>query len=181
MERELADLMAGVSASKLREDTATRELAALIATQKAEDANLTESALRADNAERALADYKADRLKDDKAPPVSGPSDSLMRAEYAEKALADYKGLHPRPPGSSTRGSQPADMEKKSSFGNTRIRELEAEVANLKIREDRAGLDRLEEIKTVVFKSFQLDLVFLVDSTGSMLRTIHMVSFSHRH
>ncbi|KAJ9511610.1 hypothetical protein QJQ45_007355 [Haematococcus lacustris] len=45
----------------------------------------------------------------------------------------------------------------------------------MKMREDQASLARARDIKTMLIKSFQLDLVFLIDVTGSMEPSISMV------
>lgn len=251
LERQLADLQAGLSASQLRGDTATQELAALIASDQAKASALelesklladaarldntladyqaaqlrpSASCMSADAAERALADYKAAQLRGLRVLSVDRSSKNQMQADRVEKAFADYNALHPTPevvvdpalrhlqPMAKTSSilraeeaekkiaaleakvaamgrisaaagrtqadlleQQLIDMQNKSSLRNTRIRELEAEINIMHVREERAGIDRLEEINTVLFKSFQLDLVFLVDSTGSMLQTIKMV------
>ncbi|KAL6748372.1 kinase-like domain-containing protein [Haematococcus lacustris] len=58
---------------------------------------------------------------------------------------------------------------------SSRIAELEAQLARMKMREDQASLARARDIKTMLIKSFQLDLVFLIDVTGSMEPSISMV------
>ncbi|GFH20633.1 alpha-protein kinase vwkA [Haematococcus lacustris] len=45
----------------------------------------------------------------------------------------------------------------------------------MKMREDQASLVRARDIKTMLIKSFQLDLVFLIDVTASMEPSISMV------
>ncbi|GFH17455.1 alpha-protein kinase vwkA [Haematococcus lacustris] len=45
----------------------------------------------------------------------------------------------------------------------------------MKMREDQASLNRARDIKTMLIKSFQLDLVFLIDVTDSMEPSISMV------
>ncbi|PNH01990.1 Alpha-protein kinase vwkA [Tetrabaena socialis] len=43
------------------------------------------------------------------------------------------------------------------------------------LREERASMDKLKAVRTIILRSSQLDLVFVVDVTGSMQSSIDMV------
>lgn len=97
------------------------------------------------------------------------------RAQLAGRpASGSVSRLRADAPGSELARSRAAATRSSLSSLSV-VRELEASMAMMQVRDDRACLDRLREIQTVVCNSFQLDLVFLVDCTGSMQRSIDMV------
>ncbi|GAX79243.1 hypothetical protein CEUSTIGMA_g6683.t1 [Chlamydomonas eustigma] len=108
----------------------------------------------------------------------SGPSASQLRIRELEEQLA-AKSMSSRSTHSGPSASQ------------LRIRELEEQLASklklasklnkMEAREVQLGIEREEEIKTLLIKSFQLDIAFLVDVTGSMQGPIDMVQEKISH
>lgn len=161
------------SAGKMRGDKADKAIAELTAKLENSSQRSSPHAARIIAAESKIAALNALTVA---ATPMSSPPSQGARGN----TNSGFVSFKPRGTPLSVVMESPAASTLTELIPNevveSRVRGLQAMVTHLKQRDDRAGTERLNEIKKVVFDTFQLDIVFLVDVTESMQPSIDMVS-----
>ena len=98
--------------------------------------------------------------------------------QVADKLRAELEAMKLGGRPGSTSSMRAAAAERETSKLRAELAKKDALLKVGKERDSRASVDKLKDIRTALFKSFQLDLLFVVDVTGSMQDTIDMVGLS---